>query len=79
MRAVTIAAAIIGMTATSVAANDGQEANKAFRFCLERAAEQCGANTIRCRGYRKGFVKACMTEIGIDPGYIMLLTEDLDG
>jgi hypothetical protein len=73
MRAFIIFASIF---AAGAAEAKGPEAMAVFNHCQAEALKNCGRDTIRCRAYRKSFVKSCMIQADVDPAYIMLLTEN---
>lgn len=74
-----LAVVMFFMIAGAASAQDdaGAEAIRAFNWCMSDAEKQCPRDTIRCRSFRKGFVKACMMQIGVEPDRIRLLIEDL--
>lgn len=73
MRMFIILASIV---AAGAAEAKGSEAMAVFNHCQTEALKNCGRDTIRCRAYRKSFIKACMIQADVDPAYIMLLTEN---
>ena len=57
----------------SATASDGEKALAVRNYCARLSDRQCLGYTLRCEAYRKSFIPACMTKIGVPPGYTMVL------
>ncbi len=56
-------------------ATPGPSANAAYQWCLDDASRKASSATIAGRAYIRGYIKGCMTDLGADPAYTLVLLQ----
>lgn len=54
----------------------GEQVADVHRYCLAAAAQDCPGTTIRCVGFRRGFMPSCLLKGNVPAEYITALTRD---
>ena len=69
------AAVIFCLFAASLPAlsQDTQKITEAISICNQEAQAGCRWNNIRCRNYRRAYLKVCLISRGVPPEYIEVL------